>query len=196
MSCSYCTSISVPRRALQPLLDHFLLAICFSKSSSLAVISASERAKETACWAKAFIPLKEPKIFPTPIYPSLLPQHGFCAQLFCTLTSPDITPKDIFLGQALQDGHGVRLELHQRLALTRAADLGLPFALLCDSGVGLQSDHGPTVPALPCSQTAPAATHQGSEHPTRQGATPKFCPCNGTGVVAHINTFVLTPPGF
>lgn len=117
---------------------------------------------QTVCWAKGFIPLKEPQIFPTPIYLSLPPLCVPCPHLSCTLTSPGITPKDIFLGQALQDGHGVRLELHQRLALARAADLHLPFALLCDRG-GLAAvtpwPHSAQLSLVP-----------------RQGLSPPFCP--------------------
>jgi len=81
--------------------------------------------------------------------------YGLVPRLPRTLASPGNDPKDIFLGQALQDGHGVRLELHQRLALARAADLGLPFALLCDHrGLGAVRATAPRHPALRCSRTA------------------------------------------
>lgn len=56
---------------------------------------------------------------PTPTPPSEPMQHS----------------KDISLSQALQDGHGVCLELHQRLTLTWAADLRLSSALLCVGGI-------------------------------------------------------------
>lgn len=56
-------------------------------------------------------------------------------------SEPKQHSKDISLSQALQDGHGVCLELHQRLALTWAADLRLPSALLCVGGIWGCSEH-------------------------------------------------------
>lgn len=71
--------------------------------------------------------------------------------------APTQHPKDIPLGQALQDGHGVCLELHQRLALTWAPNLRLPSALLCVGGIWECSGHSATAgPAHVPPDTAPA----------------------------------------
>lgn len=86
--------------------------------------------------------------------------------------------KDISLSQALQDGHGVCLELHQRLTLTWAADLRLPSALLCVGGIWGCSGHAqqalltpsPTQVPYPCSPFAltpsPASLPNPSLNPT------------------------------